>query len=54
MIDVDWLYYLAKCVLGFSQKEAWRLTPRQIAGLLRQHNRYNGGAEPPEDDDERD
>ena len=52
MIDVDWMFYLAKCVLGFSEKEAWRLTPRQINGLIRQHRRYNGAQEREEDDDD--
>jgi len=41
-------------VLGYSGREAWRLTPRQILGMMREHNRYHGAEEPPEDDDELD
>ena len=51
MIDVDRYFYAAKCILGFTEKEAWRLTLRQINALLRQHNLMHGGTETEEDDD---
>ena len=51
-MDIDWYFYIAKCVLGYSSKEAWRLTIRQIAAMVRQHNRYHGAdREAPEEYD---
>ena len=44
-MDTDYWFYVAKCVLGFSQRESWRLTVRQIFALLYQHKRVRGQAE---------
>ena len=46
------MIYVAQCVLGFSFIEAWKLTPRQVAGMMRQHVRYRGAAEEQDDEDD--
>jgi len=51
MIDVDRLVYVAHCVLGFSFSECWRLTPRQVAAMTRQHNRFAEAQEEQDEDD---
>ena len=42
---MDYWFYVAKCVLGFSQRESWRLTVRQIFALLYQHKKVRGSGE---------
>jgi hypothetical protein len=49
---VDYWFYVAKCVLGFSSRESWRLTVRQIHALLRQHAAMRAGHEPDDENDE--
>ena len=47
---MDYWFYVAKCVLGFSAFEAWRLTVRQIFALLYQHKKVRGQAEEESDE----
>lgn len=40
--DVEYWFYVAKCVLGFTKDEALQMPPSMIATLLYEHTKFEG------------
>lgn len=51
-MDFDYFFYIGKVVMGLTEEEFWRSTPRKINALYRIHRRFNGWDKGKEDEDE--
>lgn len=43
--DWVWLYYCATVMLGFDERQFWRLTPRKLSVLIDKYREINGLSE---------
>lgn len=39
--DWDWLFFVGIFVFRLTQEDFWKLTPRQLHVLSKEHSRYN-------------